>query len=204
MYLRSLAMGLVAALPLAGAPVATAADLNGPYGPATADSPYDDPRYADIYRDPKPPLPPRYGERPPAAPCPGYTETCEEEERYSYAEPRDDYPRRWSRKDRVEGEYLAPMPHAPSFEYRRTRREFAEPECVHRREIRRELVRDGWSDFQDLEIRDGFAFVTARRPRGQFYRLKVDRCDGEVVHAKRIDNGDDSYAWRRRQVYPMY
>ncbi len=199
MFLRSLAAGLVAALPLAGAPTAIAADLNGPYGP-TADSPYDDPRYADIYRDP---VPPRYVQRPPAEPCPGYAEHCEDE-RYGYAEPRDDDPRRWSRSDRGDGEYLEPMPYAPGFEYRRTRRAYEQPECVPRREIRRELVRDGWTDFHDLEVRDGFAFITARRPRGQLYRLKVDRCDGEIVQARRLDYGDDSYAWRRREVYPTY
>jgi len=199
MYLRSLATGLVAVLALAGAPAATAADLNGPYGPATADSPYDDPRYADIYRDPEPP---RYGQPPLAEPCQEYTERCDEE-RHSYAEPPDEHRRRWS--GRAESEYLAPMPYAPRFEYRRTRRAEVQPECVPRREVRRELIRDGWSEFHDLEIRDGFAFMTARRPRGQLYRLQVDRCDGEIVQARRIDDRDEAYASRRRRgVYPMY
>ena len=68
---------LVSAL-LAAAPAASAADLGGRYGPGTSYDPYDDPRYADIYRHPPPPAapPPAYRPEPPRG--------------YSYAPPRHD------------------------------------------------------------------------------------------------------------------
>lgn len=184
MYLRWLTASLIAAaLPLAAAPAATAADIFRPDDPALSESPHDDPRYADIYKHPEPP--PRYR-------GPDIDE--------DYAEPPYKGPRRWRPYSR--SEYLEPMPYPPAEDYR-PRRTFAGPGCAPRREVRHELIRDGWSDFHDLEIRDEFAFVTARRPSGQLYRLKVDRCDGQIERARRIEH-EDAYAWRRREVYPAY
>lgn len=187
MYLRSLtAVATAAALFFAGATVAGAADIFRPDDFDLSESPYDDPRYADIYKHPEPALP-RY--EPPSV--------YEEYEERSYEKPR-----RWKRYG--EGEYLAPLPHPPSFDDYRPRRTFARPGCVPRDEARRELMRDGWSDFHDVEIRNEFAFMTARRPNGQLYRLKVDRCDGQVVTARRVEKEADTFAWRRREVYPSY
>ncbi len=194
MYLRSLAAALVAALPFAVIP-AHAADIFRPYDSGAAESPYDDPRYADIYGDPPPYQPaPRYAGPPPVEPR-------YEDERY--VGPSEAYPDRWSREERRRGEFLEPMPYPPSFEEQR-RTAYAAPACVPRYEIRRELRRDGWSDFHDLETRDSFAFVTARRPNGELYRLKIDRCAGEIVRARPVGEGRDSYAWRRREPYPAY
>lgn len=188
MYLRSLTAGVIAAaLSIAGATAAGAADIFRPDDPALSESPYDDPRYADIYKDPEPPLPPRYG--PPS-----------DYERYE--EPAYEGPRRWNRYG--EGEYLAPIPRRPSFDDYRPRRALARPGCVPRHEVRHELIRDGWSELHDVEIRNQFVFMTARRPNGLLYRLKVDRCDGQIVRARRIEHGEDAYAWRRREIYPSY
>lgn len=204
MYLRSLAAGLVAALPLAGAPAATAADIFRPYDPALAESPYDDPRYADIYRDRSPPPPPEYAE-PPDDPYYGrHGPRLRLDERYRQVEPGLEPPGRWSRHRAWRGEYLEPLPHAPRFEELRPRRAAALPGCIPRHEIRRELVRDGWSDLHDLEFGHEVAFVTARRPNGRLYRLEIERCAGDIVRATRIEADTDEYAWRRRERYPAY
>ncbi|MCL4766477.1 MAG: hypothetical protein KJZ80_09620 [Hyphomicrobiaceae bacterium] len=204
MYLRSLAAGLVAALPLAGAPAATAADIFGPYDPALSESPYDDERYADIYRDAPRRLPPRYAEPPPAYPYAGPSHARPRfEEPYRYAEPGHPPPYRWPRDRRWRGEYLEPMHRAPGFQDHRIRRAHAPPGCTRRQEIRRELIRDGWSDLHDLDLGGEVAFATARRPNGQLYRLEIDRCGGDILRARRIENGD-AYVWRRREHYPAY
>ena len=67
MTFRSIIVGAAAAAGLLGALPAGAADLD--YGPRAGVSPYDDPRYSDIYRHPAPP--PRYAA--PYAPPPGYS-----------------------------------------------------------------------------------------------------------------------------------
>jgi hypothetical protein len=79
----ALAGALMSAI-LAVAPAANAADLGGRYGPATGYDPYDDPRYADIYRHPPPPsaypappAPPAYRPEPPRG--------------YSHVPPRHDH-----------------------------------------------------------------------------------------------------------------
>lgn len=185
MVVRLMAAGLFAATVMAGAHAASAADLSGPYG-SRSDSLYDDPRYADIYRAPKPPPLPPYG-------APSHREP--------YFEEPDDYegPRRHRHS-----EYLEPMPHPPGFDDYRPRNAHLPPGCLPSFEIRQELIRDGWSDLHDFEVREDFVFITARRPNGSLYRLKVDRCRGDVERAKRIEEEGDSYAWRRRELYPAY
>lgn len=199
MSLRLLTAGLVAALPLASVPAATAADLYDPYEYGYSDTPYDDPRYADIYRHPKPPLPP-------LGPEPPFVEHCAEKDydcpkKRWHAQPYKDhyYP---PRHHRGRGEYLEPLP-PPGFRDYRPRKAHLPPACLPRHEIRRALKHDGWSDLHDIEFGKRLAFVTARRPNGSIYRLEVDRCDGEVVRAERIDRAD-AHAWSRRKVYPTY
>lgn len=192
MYLRSLAAGLIAALQLAGAPVATAADIYRPYGTPRSEAPDEDSRYSDIFRYP----PPRYAAPPYARPR-GY-------DRDTYPDGDEpDHPSRWT--DRRRGsDYLAPMPYPPGFGDRqgvydrRAGGDWDTAGCVPRHEIRRGLIRDGWSDFDDLELREGMAIVRARRPDGQPYRLRIDRCSGEIVRAWPIEERPDAYAFRRR------
>lgn len=135
-------------------------------------SAYDDPRYADIYGD----APRRHYEPPRYA------------ERY---EPRrsEDY------EDRDRDDYLKPMPGVRRFDGRR----YADRGgCVDRRDIRDQLIAEGWRDFNDLEIRGDVALVTARRPNGHAYRLKLDRCSGDILNARALSGYPyDSYAQRR-------
>ena len=148
---RLAAASLIAAMYLAGAPGASAADLGEDYGPRYGAA-YDDPRYADIYRDPVPQPPRRY-------------------EQYEEEYDADDY----------DPQRLAEVP-----PYVRDRPYAHDRGCMPRREIRYRLKAEGWDDFHDIEFRDGTALVRARRPSGELYELRVDRCSGDVVHARAL------------------
>lgn len=163
-----------AALMLSQLSPATAADMYDKYGQGS--SPYDDPRYADVYQYPAPPAPPRYAE-----PTPGYEPR--EERPYTYL---DEAPS----PDRDRYGYLRPMrPH---------RYRHAEPSCIPHEEIRRSLFAEGWRDFRDLELRGETAVVQARRPNGRLYTLRVDRCSGEIVNAQPLEDRPVPYAYRDR------
>ena len=159
-----------------GAPAAHAADLEDRYSDRHA-SPYDDPRYRDLYGSPS-----------------RYTERYEYQER-SYRPPVP--PETVYRDD----EYL-PGP-----------RRYAEDQrfgasCLPRHEIRRRLQNDGWGDFHELELRGETASVRARRPNGELYDLRVDRCTGAIVHARPFDRyvpGPYAYGpGPRRWTRPYY
>jgi hypothetical protein len=150
-------------------PSARAADLGYDRSPAdNYSSPYDDPRYRDLYSAP----PPRYAER------------YEYRER-TYREPVPGYAYRDDR-------YLAPDRFAEDYRPR--------PGCLPRYEIRQGLAREGWHDFQALELRPDIALLRARRPNGALFDLKVDRCSGAVVDAHPIGGyvpGPYAYGPRR-------
>jgi hypothetical protein len=158
------------------APSANAADMDPYYVPKRG-SPYDDPRYGDIYRHPPPPsrhAEPRYYEPPP----PPYI-------------PRDRYG------------YLEPMPRIPGFrEHRYAEREMR---CLPRHEIKRMLHERGWHEFQEVELSGEVAFLNARRASGNLYELRIDRCTGEVIGSRFIAGPSDRpYAWRERPGYRWY
>ncbi|MCB1549431.1 MAG: hypothetical protein KDJ41_16625 [Hyphomicrobiaceae bacterium] len=154
---------LLAAVCVAGASSAHAADIYGS-DPAYRDgSPYDDPRYGQIYGPPTAPRGPAYG-APPYAPPP-----------YAYKDPPETYPEAPRRYTYAEPRY----PGEPS--------PYTRSHCVPREVIRRELVRRGWHDFQDLELRPRVAVLQARQRSGAVYRIVVDRCTGEVVRARMIE-----------------
>ena len=133
---------LAATLGLALLPMgAKAADLDdGPPPPRYyGGAPYDDSRYADIYR---------YPERRPVPPAPVYRD--------------DNYP-----------------PPPPRFE------RFSERgNCVPRQVVRERLLREGWQDFQEPDVRGEVVTLRARRPSGRPFVLTIDRCSGEVVNAR--------------------
>lgn len=52
--------------------------------------------------------------------------------------------------------------------------------------IRTQLERDGWMDFHGVEPREAFVVMTARRPNGEAYRLRIDRCTGAIASARLI------------------
>jgi hypothetical protein len=56
--------------------------------------------------------------------------------------------------------------------------------CVPRAEIKHRLLREGWHDFHDPDLRGDLANVRARRPSGRLFELTVDRCTGEIVDAR--------------------
>lgn len=132
---------------------------------------YEDPRYADIYREPRraEPPPPPYAYRPvpsPVAPPPPYVHRAEP--------PRYTDPPRYSEPPRY-GE-VDPR-------YRR-------PEhCAAKDDIRQRLIDGGWRDFHDPQVRGPMALIKARRASGDLYELRVDRCTGEVVFAQFLERG---------------
>jgi hypothetical protein len=135
-----------------------AADLYGSeaYPPA---SPYNDPRYGDIYRIP---APERYAAPLPEAYRPGY----------------DGPPVRHDRNG-----YLREMPpHGFSLDGRTA------AGCLPRGLVHDQLARRGWSDFQALDLRGDVAFLRARRVNGSWFDLTVDRCSGQVLAARLVDS----------------
>jgi hypothetical protein len=95
-------------------------------------------------------------------------------------------------------EYLAPMP--PQY-FDGPRRHSAAPSgnCASHHEIRRDLTEQGWSEFTDIELRGTTALIEARRPNGNLYQLKIDRCTGEIQNAQRLGDQRRPYAWRDRE-----
>jgi hypothetical protein len=103
-------------------------------------------------------------------------------------------------------EYLAPMPPAyfdgPRYDgprYDGPRRHSSTTTCASHHEIRRDLTEQGWSEFQDVELRGGSALIEARRPNGNLYQLKIDRCSGEILNANRLGDRRSPYASRERE-----
>ena len=91
--------------------------------------------------------------------------------------------------------YAPAHPVPPAYVYRDEPR-YAEhdshgnrPGCVPRELIKDRLTSEGWRDFQGLDLRGGVARIHARRPNGDLYALKVDRCSGEIIHTHFISRG---------------
>lgn len=177
MLSRSILLSLVAAAGVAAAAPASAADLNGySYKPYKSGSPYDDPRYADPYGDEEPrydtrryrgsykddPVP--YVEREPLPPSPPVPRN-----RYGYLEPM-------------------PAPPPPPVYVEPRYRRHAEPACAPRQVVMDRLRSEGWHDFHGVELREDAVIVEARQHNGRVFRLKVDRCTGEVLRARPVDH----------------
>ena len=159
---KAFAAGLLAASVVAGAGCALAADLDYGRVPTDRYSAYEDPRYRDLY-----------------APDP----------RQAYAPPPGAYYRG-----------VPPPPVPPSYVYRPDgpyRYSEVAPDwrhrggdgCLPREEIRHRLIGEGWREFHDLDLRDDLARVNARRPNGDLYSLKVDRCTGDIVSSRLLERG---------------
>lgn len=114
--------------------------------------------------------------------------------------------------------YYEPAPHPvpPAYVYRPGDRyadrgaddwRFAQG-CVPRDEIKRRLIDSGWHDFHDLDVSTRATRVKARRPNGDVFALKVDRCNGEIIRADLIERGAiGPYAYggsQRRYERPYY
>src|SRR5438034_2960808 len=147
---------------------AQAADLYDGPPPDRYGSAYEDPRYADIYRYPaRPPyaVPPRAYER--------------------YAEPPIPRERVYREEESYEPKYL-PGPGPRRYSYAEPPRDYAD-RCVPREVVKERLLRSGWHDFHDGDVRGEVATVRARRPSGRLFELAIERCSGEIVGAEPLD-----------------
>jgi hypothetical protein len=96
---------------------------------------------------------------------------------------------------RYEVPRVAPVP--PGYVYRDRYAERYAEGCLPRREIRRRLHEDGWTEFHDVELRGETARMQARRRNGDLFALKVDRCSGDVLKAELLERvGPVPYADR--------
>lgn len=150
---------------------ARAADL---YGESYVEPPYDDePGYADN----------------------GYGAPDEGDDRYDTAEPmpgsiKDGYPVSMP----APGYGKVPAPRYGEergrervYERveRRVQRVERRPACLARWEIRRRLADQGWGDIRPMGGGDGIVRMSARRfDSSSRFRLRVDRCSGEVLAAR--------------------
>lgn len=116
----------------------------------------------------------------------------------AYPEPRT-YEQEYG--DRGGGSIKDGPPPPPRYsEYRETR-----PACVPRHVIRDRLVGEGWRDFHDPVLRGPVGVVLARRPSGDLYELRIDRCSGEIVNAHRVVREvEPAYAYEPRYYAPRY
>lgn len=199
----SLGAAFLAALFLAALSVsffaqsAAAADLY--YEPAEYErngSPYDDPRYRAIY---------------------GHKES--QVTRYKSDKYDDDYRGRSSRTYSYSSTYrshrhddgrLCNRDHDTGYPARR--RSYSS-RCLHKSVIRQRLKDDGWYGFKLVRKARDYAVLKARfRDGGRYrrrydsglYRLRVDRCTGDVLRARLIDRSyrrDDRYAYRNGGRY---
>lgn len=158
MMLRSMLIAAASAAIVSAAAPAQAADL-GHKG-----SPYDDPRYSEMYGHTPPP---RYAHPIPAAPVyPPYAQP-------PFVPPHYAQPQ------------YAPVPAAPPA-YRHDGRYAGD--CLPRHVIRDQLASRGWHELHDAQVMGNVVHIRARRPNGRLFDLTLDRCSGEVIHAQVIDN----------------
>lgn len=181
------AAALLAAAIATTAGAAAAADLSYEPYEQKYGSPYDDPRYADVYR------------HPPARHAPyrdshahKHADHDDDDDDQSHREDDDDddeAPPRHAYRDRG---YLPPMRDGPRYSHVDRHRD---GHCVPRHLIKHRLRAEGWGDFHDLELGGDVAYVRARRPSGRLFELKVHRCTGEIVTARPY--GPQAYGHRR-------
>lgn len=140
-------------------------------------------RYRSAYEDPR--YRDLYGP-PPGRVSRRYVEKEEVEERYVDAD--DDYDDKRLAPPRV-------YRYSDRYAY----------DCTPRHVIRDRLYREGWHDFREIDLRRGVAVVEARRPNGLPYRLKIDRCSGDVVAAYPLaPTPRGPYAYGPRRYYGPY
>lgn len=73
--------------------------------------------------------------------------------------------------------------------------------CLPRQAIRDRLREDGWRDIQRVDVRGGTAVLTAERPNGQIFDIKVDRCSGDIIDARKTRDVYGEYRPRRDYRY---
>lgn len=76
--------------------------------------------------------------------------------------------------------------------------------CLGRWQIEESLVQQGWRDFRGLELAPDVVGVTASRPNGLTYRLKIDKCSGVILAANLLDQQDRTYGATASVYQPQY
>jgi hypothetical protein len=140
--------------------------LGAQYGGPPPDPGYDGPPSGPQFGGPPgyPPPSPRYGDGGPPRP-PGYVY------RDDYRDADDVY--------RGRSAYAEPPPYAGG--------------CAAREAIKERLLHQGWRDFRDAEERGTLATIIAHRPNGRPFALTLDRCSGDIVSARPLDEGHFAY-----------
>ncbi|MCB1505713.1 MAG: hypothetical protein KDJ47_12115 [Hyphomicrobiaceae bacterium] len=87
-----------------------------------------------------------------------------------------DYPRSGAYKD-----YWGDREEEPRYSERYDSR------CAPRRLVHDRLRAAGWREFEAAQPRGPYVVVDARRRSGRLFRLRIDRCTGEVVVAKPLE-----------------
>ena len=165
-----LTLSLVAARP---AP-ASAADLSD--GPYLNGSPYEDPRFGDIYRHPAPP--------PPVVP---------------YVEPyRPNYGEAPYQDDRGYLREMRPRVYSHSGGYGPGAQRGG---CAPRDAIYAELARRGWSGAEETGERGRVFFTRARGGDGYWYDLTLDSCSGQLLETHPAPLHADAGPRRYRPSY---
>jgi hypothetical protein len=79
-------------------------------------------------------------------------------------------------------------------------------QCLASNQIERMLSRQGWRDFVNPKRGVDVVGLTASRPNGLTYRLKLDRCTGVILQANLLDQPDTrrSYSANRDGLVPGY
>ncbi len=75
-------------------------------------------------------------------------------------------------------------------------------DCLTRRGLRANLINQGWRDLRGIAADPDVVGLTASRPNGLVYRLKIDRCSGVIVAAYLLDQGSNggAYAYGSQDV----
>lgn len=208
-----IALGAIAVGALLINAPARAADLD--YRTAPSDrygTAYADPRYADIYGTQKPaPHPPHQAYQ--AYQHPGYGTgypPIPQAPVYRYGDRGDAYaPPRYAQPDYAPRDFAPPgyAPYAggyappPGYSNRGAYSSRA-PGCLSKDTIQRELIAEGWRDFHAPQIiGQTEANLRARRPDGRLFELRVDRCTGDVIAARPLDERGYSDRGYGPQVY---
>jgi hypothetical protein len=177
-----------------GAGIASAADLDHRALPNDRyRSAYEDPRYADLYAPTPPPIVQHRSYQ--HVPIP--RERVYRDDAYDHRDappPQHTYTYRPYDQQNYGQQPYTQQPYsqqAPRFAER--------PGCVSPRSAQRSLEQDGWRDFSGPVLRGETAFLNARRPDGRPFELQVDRCSGELVNARPLDQrpyGSNVYGGR--------
>lgn len=62
--------------------------------------------------------------------------------------------------------------------------------CFSRASIEKQLSKQGWRRFEDRDLRPDEYMLTASRPNGLKYRMRIDRCSGVIISANLLDLPD--------------